>query len=140
MSITKHKIFKIDILQNMGLEIDDITSEKINTFLSVPNNIYINHSTCILTESIEKYGNIEQINRYVLISLIYEDLDGTAMDLNTASPIVKKTVKREIKADSKIPKPNIETNFDKTISNLESRENHSLIDNVEVSLIDTDFS
>jgi hypothetical protein len=120
MSVTRHQIFKIDISRDANLEIDKVTNDKINDFLAIPNNIYINHSICILTESIEEYGSIKNINRFVIISLVYEDLDGTTIDLSTASPLIKKVVKREIKTASKIPKPDIETDFDKVMSGLKS--------------------
>ncbi len=71
--------------------------------------------------------NIENINRFVLISLIYEDLNETEMDLSSASPGVKQVVRKEVKVASKIPKPNIETEFDKMMSNLELDQDHESI-------------
>jgi hypothetical protein len=125
MPVTKHKTFKINIPQSSTFDVDNLADEKINAFLSDQNNIYINHSVCILTESIEEYGNVLNINRFVLISLIYKDLNATEMDISNASPAVKQIVRREVKKDSKIPKPRIETDFDKTISALgKARKSH----------------
>jgi hypothetical protein len=125
MSVTKHQIFKIDISQDIKLEIDKIASDKINEFLAIPNNVYVNHSICTLSESIEQYGSIKNVNRFLVISLVYEDLNGTAMDLSTASSAVKQSVKREVKASSKIQKPDIETEFDKILSKLELIKKYS---------------
>jgi hypothetical protein len=127
MSVTRHQIFKIDISRDANLEIDKVANDKINDFLAIPNNIYINHSICVLTESVEEYGSIKSVNRFVIISLVYEDLDGTTMDLSNASPVIKQVVKRETKAASKIPKPDIETDFDKVMSGLKSDDSSKSI-------------
>jgi hypothetical protein len=127
MSVTRHQIFKIAISRDSNLELDKIATDKIDNFLSEPNNIYVNHSVCILTESVERYGSMENVNRFILISLVYEDLNETALDLSDTSPVIKQVVRREIKTASKIPKPDIETAFDRITSNLQSKENNQII-------------
>jgi hypothetical protein len=127
MSITKHQIFKVGFSQDESLELDKIASDKINDFLADPNNIYINHSICVLSESVERYGNIENANRFIVVSLIYKDLNETALDLSTASPAVKQVVRRGVKTDNKIPKPMLETEFDKVISRIKKDESHSIL-------------
>jgi hypothetical protein len=128
MSLTKHQIFKIGFSQDKSLEIDKITSDRINDFLADPNNIYINHSICILSESVERYGNIENVNRFIIISLIYKDLNETAMDLSTASPVIKQVVRRGVKTDSTIPKPMTETEFDKIVSKIKKNEGEDILE------------
>ena len=121
MSVTKHKIFRVKISQDNKLSFDETIQKEINRFLSESDNIYVNHSTSILTEDIEEYGSTKTINKFLVISLIYKDLNDTALSLKNTSNKVKKVVSKEIESGQTIKEPNIETDFDKEIRALREK-------------------
>ena len=115
MSITKHQIFKINISNDSKDTFDNAVLKKIDSFLAESNNVYINHSISVLTEDIEEYGNFKSINKYILLSLVYKDLNATEFNLKGTSEKVKEIVNKEIVKGEKIQEPKIETEFDKKI-------------------------
>jgi len=115
MPITKHKIFKIKVSDDGKLTISKTIEKTINDFLSEPNNVYVNHSVTTLTEDVDEYDNIKTICKYVLISIVYKDLDNTSLNLKGISKKTKETVHREIESGNPIKEPNIITDFDKEI-------------------------
>ncbi|MBF04818.1 MAG: hypothetical protein CMP76_16170 [Flavobacterium sp.] len=121
MSIIKHKIFKIKVSDDGKFTISKTVENTIDTFLSEPNNIYVNHSVTTLTEDIEEYDNLKTICKYILISIIYKDLNSTSFNLKGVSKKIKVTVQREIESGSAIEEPNILTELDKEIIELESK-------------------
>ncbi|HVA99531.1 MAG TPA: hypothetical protein VNG53_11610 [Bacteroidia bacterium] len=123
MSQTKLEIFKIQISENSKFDFDKKTQDKINDFLNEENNIYVNHSTSILTEDIEKYGTNKTINKYLVISLIYKDLNASEFNLKNTSNKLKEIVTKEIEEGKNIPEPKIETDFD--IETYQLRKNWS---------------
>ena len=121
MPATKHKIFKIKVSDDGKFTISKTVEKTINEFLSEPNNIYVNHSVTTLSEDIEEYDNIKTICKYVLISIIYKDLDSTSLNLKGASKKMKETVQREIESGDAIQEPDILTELDKEIKEIESK-------------------
>lgn len=121
MPITKHKIFKIKVSDDGKFTISKTVEKTINTFLSEPNNVYVNHSVATLTEDIEEYDNIKTVCKYVLISVIYKDLDSTSLSLKGTSKKIKETVQREIESGNPIDEPEILTELDKEIIEFESK-------------------
>ncbi|MEO9501592.1 hypothetical protein [Nonlabens ulvanivorans] len=121
MPTTKHKIFKIKVSDDGKFTISKTVEKTINEFLSEPNNIYVNHSVTTLSEDIEEYDNIKTICKYVLISIIYKDLDSTSLNLKGASKKMKETVQREIESEDAIQEPDILTELDKEIKEIESK-------------------
>ena len=115
MPITKHKIFKIKVSDDGKLTISKTIEKTINDFLSEPNNVYVNHSVTTLTEDVNEYDNIKTLCKYVLISIVYKDLDNTSLNLKGISKKTKETVHREIESGNTIKEPNIITDFDKEI-------------------------
>ncbi|MCY7345556.1 MAG: hypothetical protein LH614_04980 [Pyrinomonadaceae bacterium] len=123
MSVTKHKIFRVKIFQDDKLSFDQNIQKEINSFLFESDNIYVNHSTSILTEDIEEYGQNKTINKFLIISLIYKDLNDTTYSLKNTSNKVKKVVSKEIETGHILSEPNIETDFDKEVKAIKRREN-----------------
>ncbi|MDG1315158.1 MAG: hypothetical protein P8P29_06520 [Flavobacteriaceae bacterium] len=121
MPTTKHKIFKIKVSDDGKFTISKAVENTINTFLSEANNVYVNHSVTTLTEDIEEYDNLKTVCKYVLISIIYKDLDSTTLNLKGTSKKIKQTVQKEIESGSPIDEPNILTDFDKEIVEFESK-------------------
>lgn len=118
MPLTKLEIFKIKISNDSKFTLDKTTQEKINLFLAEENNIYVNHSTSIISEGVEEYGSTKTIDRFLVISLIYRDLNASEYDLKNTSEKVKTTVTKEIESGISIKTPEIETNFDKEMRQL----------------------
>ena len=118
MSITKHKTFKIRISDDGKFILDKSVENSINAFLAEPNNVYINHSVSTLSEDIDIYGSQKTIIRFVIISLVYKDLNETALNLKGTSKRIQKNVRKEIKKDSKIDEPSLETAIDAEIQKL----------------------
>ncbi|MEN8185490.1 MAG: hypothetical protein ABFR05_00015 [Bacteroidota bacterium] len=118
MSQTKLEIFKIKISENSKFDFDKKTQDRINDFLSEENNVYVNHSTSILTADIEEYGTNKTINKYLVVSLIYKDLNASEYNLKNTSKKVKEVVTKEIESGKNIKEPNIETDLDKEIRQL----------------------
>jgi hypothetical protein len=123
MSVTKHKIFRVKISQDDKLSFDQNIQKEINSFLFESDNIYVNHSTSILTEDVEEYGQNKTLNKFLIISLIYKDLNDTTYSLKNTSNKVKKVVSKEIETGLILSEPNIETDFDKEVKAIKRREN-----------------
>ncbi|WP_157451758.1 hypothetical protein [Cellulophaga lytica] len=121
MPITKHKIFKVKISDDGKFTISKIIEKTINDFLSEPNNVYVNHSVTTLTEDIDEYDNIKTICKFVLISIIYKDLDTSSLNVKSTSKKVKETVHREIESGNPIDEPKILTDIDKELIEIESK-------------------
>lgn len=121
MPITKHKIFKIKVSDDGKFTISKTVENTINTFLSEANNVYVNHSVTTLTEDVEEYDNLKTVCKFVLISIIYKDLDSTSLSLKGTSKKIKETVQREIEYGNTIDEPNILTELDKEIIEFESK-------------------
>lgn len=122
MPVTKHKIFKIKVSDDGKFTISKTVENTINTFLSESNNVYVNHSITTLTEDIEEYDNLKTVCKYVLISIIYKDLDNTSLNLKGTSKKIKETVQKEIESGKPIKEPNILTDLDKEIIEFESKD------------------
>jgi len=118
MPLTKLEIFKIKISNDSKFTLDKTAQEKINLFLAEENNIYVNHSTSVISEGIEEYGNTKTIDKFLVISLIYRDLNASEYDLKNTSKRVKATVTKEIESGISIKTPETETKFDKEIRQL----------------------
>ncbi|OAN62602.1 hypothetical protein A8B79_03385 [Balneola sp. EhC07] len=115
MSITKHKIFKLKLSNDAKFTITKTVEKAINEFLLEPNTVYVNHSITTLTEDIEEYDNLRTICRYVLISIIYKDLNTTPLDLKSTSKKVKNVVHKQVETGEEITEPEIKTDIDKEI-------------------------
>jgi len=125
MPVTKLKFFKVKISNDSKFMLDKTAQEKINLFLAEENNIYVNHSTSIITEDIREYGSSETINRFLVISLIYKDLNASEYDLKNTNEKIKQTVTKEIESGTSIGVPEIETKFDKVVSKLRKTVDNS---------------
>lgn len=121
MPTTRHKIFKIKVSNDGKFTISKTVEKTINEFLSEPNNVYVNHSVTTLNEDVEQYDNIKTICKYVLISIIYKDLDSTSLNLKGASKKMKETVQKEIETGDAIQEPDVLTELDKEIKEIESK-------------------
>lgn len=115
MPITKHKIFKIQISDDSKFTISTSVEKTINDFLNEPNIIYLNHSVTTLTEDIEEYDKIKTLCKYVLISIIYKDLDYTQLDIKTTSNKIKAAVHKQIESGEALDEPDIVTEIDKGV-------------------------
>ncbi len=120
MPTTKHKIFKIKVSDDGKFTISKTVENTINTFLSQANNVYVNHSVTTLTEDIEEYDNHKTVCKYILVSIVYKDLDSTSLNLKGTSKKIKQTVQKEIVSGNPIDEPNILTELDKEIIEIES--------------------
>lgn len=118
MSVTKHKTFKVKISDDGKLTLDRATQNTINKFLEESNNVYVNHSTSILTEDIDEYGSTKTLNKFLVISLVYKDLAGTPMSLTKVSKKTKAVVRKEIETGNKTTEPALTTEFEKKIRQL----------------------
>ncbi|GEM_PF-3485007 len=134
MSQTKLEIFKIKISEDSKFDFDKKAQDEINVFLSKENNIYINHSTSILTEDVEEYGANKTINRFLVVSLIYKDLNDSQLNLKNTTKKIKKVVTKEVEQGEKIPEPKIETDLDKEIYQLtNAMHNKGVVHNLKKS-------
>jgi len=122
MSQTKHKIFKIKISDDGKLTISKTVEKKVNDFLTEPNIVYVNHSVTILTEDVEEYDNLKTICKYVLISIVYKDLDSSQFNVKTSSKKIKSIVHKQIESGEKIEEPNILTEIDNEINTFINNE------------------
>ena len=122
MSQTKHKIFKVKISDDGKFTISKAVEKTINDFLAESNIVYINHSVTTLTEDIEEYDNLKTICKYVLISIVYKDLDSSQFNVKTSSKKIKSIVHKQIESGEKIKEPNILTEIDKEINKFKSKE------------------
>lgn len=121
MPTTKHKIFKIKVSDDGKFTISKTIENTINTFLMEANNVYVNHSVTTLTEDVEEYDSLKTVCKYVLISIIYKDLDSTSLNLKGTSKKIKETVQREIESGNPIDEPDVLTELDKGIIEFESK-------------------
>ncbi|WP_338790330.1 hypothetical protein [Bernardetia sp. MNP-M8] len=115
MSITKHKIFEIEIEEVDNLSLSENAINAINDFLSEPNYIYVNHSITVLTKDEEHYEQIKTKCKYLVLSLIYKDLNATSLDIKKSSTKVKNVVRKQIEVGEDMEEPNIETEIDREI-------------------------
>lgn len=120
MPTAKHKIFKIKLSDDGKFTVHKAIESAINEFLADSNNVYINHSITTLTEDVESYGSQKTVCRYVLISIVYKDINGTAFNVKRTSKQVKDIVHKEVESDSELSEPTIETEIDKEIRQLNS--------------------
>lgn len=134
MSITKHKIFKVKVSEDGKFTISKTVENTINSFLSKPNNVYINHSVTTLTEDIEEYDNLKTVCKYVLISIIYKDLDSTSLDLKGTSKKIKEIVQREIESGNPFEEPDILTDIDKEILEFKPKSVEEIMPTIEVTV------
>lgn len=118
MSITKHKIFKLKLSNDAKFTITKTVEKAINDFLLDSNIVYVNHSITTLTEDIEEYDNLKTICSYVLISIIYKDLNASPLDVKSTSKKIKSIVHKQVETGDEITEPKIETEFDKEIQQL----------------------
>jgi hypothetical protein len=118
MPLNKHKLFKIKISEDGKFDFDKKVENEINTFLADSDNVYVNHSIAILTDSIEHFDEFKSVNKYILLSLIYKDLNDSANSLKKVSDKVRKVVTKSYEDDTIIQEPQIETDFDKAIKEI----------------------
>lgn len=120
MSQTKLEIFKIGITPNSNFDLEKNVLDHINEFLRDDNKIYTNHSTSILTEDLDEYGVAKTVNKFLVVSIVYKDLNETPFNLKNTSKKLKNIVKTEIEKGTALPEPTIETDLEKKIKNLKS--------------------
>ena len=118
MSATKHKLFKLKLSDDAKFTVTKEVEKAINEFLLEPNIVYVNHSITTLTEDIEEYDNLKTICRFVLISIVYKDLNLSSLDVKSTSKKVKTVVHKQIESVAEITEPQIETKIDKEIQQL----------------------
>jgi hypothetical protein len=119
MPLNKHKIFKIAISDDGKFTFEQKVQNEINSFLAVANNIYINHSISIISEDSEEYGDSKTVNKFIVVSLVYKDLADSPVDLEKASPVVRKIVNTSYTEDGEIiAEPIIQSDFEKEIKHL----------------------
>jgi len=118
MSVTKHKIFRLKLSNDSKFTISKTVEKEINEFLLDPNIVYVNHSITTLLEDIEEYGNQKTICRFLLISLIYKDLNQSTLDVKSTSNKVKTVVHKQIESGGEIAEPQFKTELDKEIQQL----------------------
>lgn len=118
MSATKHQLFKLKLSDDAKFTVTKEVEKTINEFLLEPNIVYVNHSITTLTEDIEEYDNLKTVCRFVLISMVYKDLNSSSLDVKLASKKAKTVVHKEIESGAKITEPQIETEIDKEIQQL----------------------
>jgi len=126
MSNIKHKLFKINILNDGKKDFDEKTLKVINEFLNESNNVYLNHSISTITEDVEKYGHINTICTSVIVSLIYKDLLETEYDIKTTKNKTKTVVRKQIIENSDAVEPITETEFDKEIYKLDPKNSKNI--------------
>jgi GTP-binding protein EngB required for normal cell division len=113
MANTKHRIFKIPILNQHDFKLDEKVEQSINDFLADPNCVYVNHSITVLSNTVDEYDTPKLMNRFVLISLIYKDLNETAYKIDKVSTKIQKVVRKSFEEQTEVVSPNIETEFEK---------------------------
>ena len=121
MSTTKHKIFRIEIENNLNVE--EISMKEFDSFLENPNHVYLNHTMSILTDSEDRFGKIFSINKGLVISLIYKDLNNTSLSIKEVGKKMKNLVSKEIKERTSLSMPNIKTAFDEELRNTTEKIN-----------------
>lgn len=118
MSITKHKIFKLPLSDDGEFSIPSKVESILNTFLSEPNIVYVNHSISTLTVDAEEYGNMKTKCKFILLSLIYKDLASSSLDVKYASKKAKSIVHKQVENGEEIKEPIIKTEIDEEIQQL----------------------
>lgn len=118
MSITKHRIFKLKLSSDDKFTITKTVEKAINEFLLDSNIVYLNHSITTLTEDIEEYDNLKTICKYLLISIVYKDLNSSSLDVKSTSKKVKSVVHKQVVSGEEVSQPEIETEIDKEIKQL----------------------
>lgn len=126
MPVTKHKLFKLKLSDDAKFTITKEVEKTINEFLLDPNIVYVNHSITTLTEDIEKYDSLKTICRFVLISIVYKDLNSTSLDVKSTTKKAKNVVHKQIELGAKIPEPHIETKIDIEIQQLTASTSPSI--------------
>ncbi len=121
MPVTKHKLFRIKINDDGKFTITKTVEKTINDFLADDNNVYINHSITTLTEDVEEYDNVKTICRYVLLSIMYKDLNSTILDVKKTSSKIKAIVHKQIELRNTIEEPPFQTEIDKEIIEFENK-------------------
>ncbi|MCD9854718.1 hypothetical protein LUD75_08365 [Epilithonimonas sp. JDS] len=119
MSVTKHKIFKINIIDDGKFTLAKTIESSINEFLMDPNIVYVNHSVTTLTEDVEEYDSFKTICKFVFVSLIYKDLKETPMNATNISKKTKQLIHKEVEDNAQIKEPEIFTDLDKLISDFQ---------------------
>jgi ABC-type uncharacterized transport system ATPase subunit len=118
MTKTKHKFFKIALLNQATFDLDKKVEQSVNDFLADPNFVYVNHSITVLSNTIDENDIPKLMNRFVLISLIYKDLKDTTYKLDKVSPKVQNIVKKSFEESGEVINSNIETEFDKKMKSI----------------------
>lgn len=87
---------------------------------------------------------MKTVCKYVLISIVYKDLNNSSLNLRETSKKIKETVHREIESGNPIDEPHILTELDKEIIEFESKtEKEKLSKNlgiIKVSSITSEFT
>ncbi len=122
MQITRHKLFKLKVSDDGKFTITKAVEKTLNNFLSDPNNVYVNHSITTLSEDVSDYGNIKTVCRYILISVVYKDLNSSSLDVKGTSNKMKKIVHKQLESGAPIEEPLILTDLDKEIIEFENRQ------------------
>lgn len=115
MPITKHKIFKMQISDDGKFTISSVVEKVINDFLNDSNIVYVNHSVTTLNEDVEEYDNIKTLCKYVLISIVYKDLNSSHLDVKTTSKKIISVVNKQIESGEPLNEPDILTEIDKEV-------------------------
>ena len=114
MAVNKIKVFKVAISNNMELDLDEKELEAVNKFLKNPNIIYINHSGTVFFDSENHNGREKLKNRFLVISLVYKDLNDTQYNLKKVSKKTESFIKNSFENNEKIEPPKHLTNFEKS--------------------------
>ena len=120
MSVTKHKIIKIPILSEDDFAMEELSIQALNEFLGDSNVVYLGHTICIATRDSRIYGSTITKNSHLIVSIVYKDLAGTAVDLSKVSRKVKEVVRREVAEGEQFAEPEIMTEFDKKANMIDS--------------------
>jgi hypothetical protein len=115
MSTTKHKFFKILITNSSDFDYSKESENELNTFLSENNVVYVNHSVSIFHDSKQEYNHVLNVPKYLLVSLVYKDLNESPMDLKKSSIKTEKLVKKSVENNDEIIKSSHSTSFEKKL-------------------------
>jgi hypothetical protein len=113
MSVTKHKIISIPINDKKGFSLEQTAKDQVDKFLADANVVYAGHSICIAREDYREYGATLSRNAFLIVSIVYKDLDGSSHDLKAASSKVKKVIQKSVAEEDYIPEPEIVSDFDR---------------------------
>ena len=115
MPVTKHKLFSIYVSDLSKIDFDNAIMKKIDTFLIESNVVYVNHSISVLSDPTFQYEKLKAYRHFVILSIIYKDLNETEFDVSKTTKKTKEVVKKSIEAGDTVPMPNIESSFDKKL-------------------------